>query len=336
MEADRMGWLLPALTDARFRVQRDVVLNERRQNYENRPYGLAHFVTSRALYPATHPYAWPTIGDPADLLAATVGDARAFFTTFYHPGNASLAIAGDVSADDVCALVERLFGAIPRGPVMPAVMVPPMATRPRRVVLEDRVELPRLYLTWPTPGLFADGDAALDLAADHLANGKTARLYRRLVYDARIATDLSAAQGSRELCGMFQLVATAAPGHTLAELQAGILEAIDRFAATGPTAGELARSLVQAETSFVARLETLGGFGGRSDQLNAYNVFRGTPAYFDEDLARYQSLTIDDLREAARMWLRPDTMVALSVVPRGRIDLALADSDNVTSTHTPR
>ena len=326
MEADRMGWLLPALSEERFTTQRDVVLNERRQSYENRPYGLAHFAMLDAMHQEGHPYRWPVIGDPADLSAMNVDDARAFFARFYHPGNASLVVAGDVRPDQVFRLVERLFGDIPPGPAVAPVVAPPMSAPPQRLMLEDRVELPRLYLAWPSPALFAAGDAELDLAADMLANGKTSRLYRTLVHDARIVAELGASQGSRELQGMFQITATAAPGHSLEEVHGALIDAVSSMAATGPTEAELIREQAQAEATFLSRLQTLGDFGGKSDQLNAYQVYLGRPDYFDADLRRYLDATRAGVRDAMAAWLTPHTAVALSVVPQGRANLALPDS----------
>jgi zinc protease len=192
--------------------------------------------------------------------------------------------------------------------------------------MEDRVELPRLYLAWLTPPMFSPGDADLDLATDLLANGKTSRLYRRLVYDERIATDVSASQNSREIAGFVQLAATAAPGHTLAELERVVLEEIARLAAEGPTGDEVARGRVHSETQFVLRLQTVGGFGGKSDQLNAYNVLLGDPDYFDRDLARYQQASESSLRDSVARYLDPGRRVTMSVVPRGRVDLGIADS----------
>jgi zinc protease len=326
MEADRMGWLLPALSEERFNTQREVVLNERRQSYENRPYGLAYFAMLDALHQDGHPYRWPVIGDPDDLRAMQVDDARAFFSRFYHPGNASLVIAGDVAADAAFRMADRFFGDIPTGPAVSKVVAPPMSAPAQRVMLEDHVELPRLYLAWPSPSLFGAGDAELDLAADILANGKTSRLYRTLVHDARIVAELGASQGSRELQGMFQITATAAPGHTLVEVHDALLDALAAMRETGPTAGELAREQSQVEATFLSRLQSLGGFGGKSDQLNAYQVYLGRPDYFDADLRRYLDATTTGVRDAVGAWLRPETMVALSVVPKGRRDLALPDS----------
>jgi zinc protease len=328
MESDRMGYLLPALTQAKFSNQRDVVLNERRQNYENRPYGLAPMAMLAALFPPDHPYHWTTIGEIADLHAAQLDDVRAFFKTYYHPANASLSIAGDIDSEEALSLARAYFEDLASGPAVAPVR-PAAADLPgdRRLLLEDRVELPRLYIAWLTPAMFAAGDADLDLAADILANGKTSRLYRRLVYDERIATDVSAAQNSREVAGFFQVAATAAPGHSLEELEQAILEEITRLAGEGPSDDEIDRGKVQAEAQFMFRLQTVGGFGGKGDQLNAYNTFIGDPDFFTRDLGRYQQVTPASLREAVARDLPGRPRVTLSIVPRGRAaSLAIADS----------
>jgi zinc protease len=321
MESDRMGFLLPALTEAKFENQRDVVLNERRQNYENRPYGLATMASVAALYAPDHPYHWLTIGSADDLRASTLDEVRAFFTRYYHPGNASLAVAGDIDPPAALALIDAYFGSIPAGPMSGAVAPDAALARPVRLLQEDRVELPRVYMAWHSPAMFAQGDAELDLLGDVLANGKTSRLYQALVYTRRMATEVAAFQNSRELGSFFQVIATAAPGHTLAELEGVIDEEIDRLVTDGPTNEEMERSLAQAEAQFVYRLQTVGGFGGKSDQLNAYNVFLDEPGFFDRDLERYRAATRDGLRAAAARFLRDEPRVTLSVVPHGRIDL---------------
>jgi len=327
MESDRMGFLLPALTETKFENQREVVLNERRQNYENRPYGLAPMALMSALYPATHPYHWTTIGEIDDLRAARLEDVREFFQRYYHPANASLALAGDVTPEDGVRLAETYFGELPPGPaVAPAHPAPVELSAERRLMREDRVELPRLYLAWHTPAMFAEGDAELDLTADLLANGKTSRLYRRLVFETRSAVDVSAAQNSRERAGSFQLVATAAPGHPLAELEAAIVEEICAVGSTGPTDDELGRGQAQAESQFIARLQTVGGFGGKADQLNAYNVFLRDPTFFERDLDRYRTATAETIRGTTARYLH-ERRVALSIVPRGRPELALPGSE---------
>jgi zinc protease len=326
LESDRMGHLLPALTAAKFENQREVVLNERRQNYENRPYGMASIAVADAMYDRNHPYSWPTIGYADDLRASTLDEVHAFFRAYYHPGNASLVLAGDVDTDDAFALAERYFGDIPAGPDVPRVEVAEAALADeRRLVLEDRVELPRLYLAWHSPALFDHGDAELDLLADVLAGAKTSRLYGRLVVERRLATEVTAIQSSRELASMFQVVATAAPGVTLDALHDAVLEEVGRLIDEPVTADELERARVQADAHFVYRLQTVGGFSGKSDQLNAYNVYRDDPGFIAADRARYADADAAGLQAAARRWLtRP--AVALGVVPTGRRDLALVDA----------
>ena len=330
MESDRMGFLLPALTQAKFSNQRDVVLNERRQNYENRPYGLAPMAMLSALFPADHPYHWTTIGEVADLEATKLDEVHAFFQRYYHPANASIAIAGDVAPEEALRLVDRYFGDIPPGEAVTPVQAHAELTDDTRIMFEDRVELPRLYVAWLTPAMFAPEDAELDLANDLLANGKTSRLYKRLVFDERIATDVSASQNSREMAGYTQIAATAAPGHALGELEAVILEEVARLVTSGPTLDEMERGRVQAEAQFIYRLQTIGGFGGKSDQLNAYNVFLDDPSYFEHDLERYRSVTAGSMQRAVKRYLDPFARVTLSIVPRGRASLAAPNSQLVT------
>jgi zinc protease len=330
MESDRMGYLLPALTEAKFSNQRDVVLNERRQNYENRPYGLAGMAIVSALYPADHPYHWLTIGAAEDIRAAQLEDVKAFFQRYYHPANASLTLAGDVDPELGFLLADEYFSEVPAGEKpAPLTIAAPPPVEDLKLVLEDRVELPRLYMAWHSPALFADGDAELDLVAEVLASGKTSRLYRALVYEQRIATEIAASQNSRELGSFFQIVATAAPGRTLAEVERAIMKDITTLLDRGPAESELERCLAQAEAHFLFRLQTVGGFGGKSDQLNAYNVFLGDPGYFGRDLDRYRQATAERLRSAAIRYLQPSARIVLSVVPRGRVALALTGSRSV-------
>jgi zinc protease len=326
MESDRMGYLLPALTQAKFSNQRDVVLNERRQNYENRPYGLAPMALLAALFPPDHPYHWTTIGEIADLNAVKLDEVHAFFRRYYHPANASLALAGDIDVEGALALARAYFEDLEPGDPVDGVTASAQLAGEVRQFFEDRIELPRLYMAWLSPAMFAEGDADLDLGTDLLANGKTSRLYRRLVFEERIATDVSAAQNSREIAGYVQITATAAPGHTLAELERAILDELARVSTDGPSDDEIERGRVQAEAQFMFRLQTVGGFGGKSDQLNAYNVFLHDPAYFDRDLTRYQVVTANSLREAVRRYLDPARRVTLSIVPRGRASLAAPGS----------
>jgi len=326
MESDRMGYLLPALTLQKFENQRDVVLNERRQNYENRPYGLAGAAITAALFPPDHPYHWMTIGEISDLKAASFEEVRAFFQTYYHPSNASLVVAGDIEPGRALDRVNAYFGDIPAGPKPSPLTLEAAIDSEVRLFLEDRVELPRLYLAWHSPAMFADGDAEMDLVADLVANGKASRLYRSLVYERRLATEVMAFQNSREFAGFWQLVATAAPGHNLVELDEAIAVELSRLLDEGPEADELERGRAQVETQFVFRLQTLGGFGGKSDQLNAYSVFLNDPGFFERDLARYEKVSAQDIHGAAQHFLRRDRRVALSVVPKGSVSGALPGS----------
>jgi zinc protease len=285
-----------------------------------------------ALYPAEHPYHWLTIGTPEDLRAASLDDVRAFFQTYYRPRNASLALAGDVSTTTALELAQQYFGDIEAGNDPPPVEFTPQAPLAEeiRLVRDDRIELPRLYLAWHSPALFAGGDAELDLLANVLAGGKTSRLYRALLYEQRIATEIAASQNSREIGSFFQLVATAAPGRTLSDVEAAIARELARLLEHGPTDAEMERCRAQAEAHFVHRMQTVGGFGGKSDQLNSYNVFLGDPGYFDRDLERYRAATAASVRAEAQRWLKPGGRVVLSVVPRGRPSLALDGSRAVS------
>jgi zinc protease len=329
MESDRMGYLLPALTRERFETQRDVVLNERRQNYENRPYGLAVMAIAAALFPPDHPYHWLTIGGADDIRAMQLEDVQDFFRTYYHPSNASLALAGDIETSRAFELAEQYFGELAPGSRPAPVVAAAELSAEKRLMLEDRVELPRVYMGWLSPAMFADGDAEMDLLSDLLANGKTSRLYRTLVYERRVAVDVSAFQNSREVGSFFLLVSTAAPGTSLTDIAHAIDEELERVIETGPTAAEMERAVAQSEAHFMYRLQTVGGFGGKSDQLNAYNVFRRDPGYFMRDIARYRDATADSVRRTAHRYLRFDRRVILSVVPRGHTAVALAGSEAV-------
>ncbi len=323
MESDRMGYLLPALTDRKFENQREVVLNERRQNYENRPYGLAGIALASALFATDHPYHWPTIGSADDVRAASIDQVRDFFRAYYHPANASLSLAGDVDTERAFELAEKYFGGLPAGPAVAPVRAATSLTESVNLVMDDRVELPRVYVAWHSPAMFAAEDAELDVASDVLAHGKTSRLYKTLVYDRRVATDVSAYQHSRELSGVFQLACTAAAGISLAELESAVRAAVQQVATEGVTAIELERALAQTEAQFIYRLQTIGGFGGKSDQLNAYNTYIDDPGYFDRDRRRYVNVTSHGVAAAVSNWLVKAPSVSLSVVPRGRRDLAL-------------
>ncbi|MEO7157586.1 MAG: insulinase family protein, partial [Vicinamibacterales bacterium] len=237
--------------------------------------------------------------------------------------NASLALAGDVESERAFDLAEQYFGDLPAGPAVDPVRVEARLGESANLVIEDRVELPRLYIAWHSPAMFAADDAELDIVADVLTHGKTSRLYKTLVYERRIATDVSAFQSSREMGGMFQIACTASAGVSLAELNTAILAAVAEIANHGPNDRELERGLAQTEAQFIYRLQTIGGFGGKGDQLNAYNTFAGDPGYFARDRQRYFDVTSSGAAAAATRWLVGTPSVTLSVVPKGRRELAL-------------
>jgi zinc protease len=317
IQAERMGRLLPTLDQAKLDNQREVVRNERRQSYEMQPYGMAWKVLLENLWNPEFPYHWQPIGSHEDLQAATLEDVRAFFKAWYGPGNASLAVAGDIDPARTRAMVERWFGDIPPGEPPARRVAPPRALDgERRVTLPDDVQRPRLYLAWQSPRDYAEGDAALGLLGDVLSSGKSARLYKRLVMDERIAQSVMAGQQGQSLAGMFVVVATPKPGVGLDRIQRTVDEEIARIARDGPTEEELQRAKNRLESGVVFGLEPVGGFGGRASHLNEYWWETGDPGYLAKDLERYRRLTPADLREAAARWIANDRRVALSVVPR--------------------
>jgi len=323
LESDRMGYLIDAMSPGKVDAQRDVVKNERRQSYENQPYGMSSIMIDENLYPPDHPYHWPTIGSMEDLTAASYDDVVEFFRKYYVPNNASLVIAGDIDPENTKSLVQKWFGEIPPGkPVLPPAAPVAYVSQEKRLVMEDKVQLPRLYLNWITPPHLQPGDAELDVLANILAGGKNSRLYKRLVYDLQIAQDVSANQESQSLSSKFSIEATARSGHTLAELEQVIRQEIQKIKNTAPALRELQRAVNEYEASFLNRLERIGGFGGKADQLNAYFTETGNPDYFNEDLARYRALAPDDIQSIAMTYLRDDGDVVLSVVPEGKRDLA--------------
>jgi zinc protease len=324
LDSDRMGYLLGEISAEKVDLQRGVVQNERRQRVDNQPYGLAEENILSRLYPSGHPYNWPVIGSLADLQAASIEDVRNFFRTWYAPNNATLAIAGAVSPAEARALATTWFGDIPRGPEIQRNAAPAPFTLPHDVyaTLEDRVQLPRVFNAWHTVRAFADDDAALDLTADILAGGRSSRLYRRLVYDMQIATQVSAFEDGLRMDGSFRLTATARPGHDLNELQRVIGEELQRLADQGPTARELERVKNQTEAGFLGEMETVLG---KADRLNFYNYFVGTPDWFQQDLERYRRVTAADVQRIARQYLTSQHRVVLSVVPQGRTNLAATE-----------
>jgi zinc protease len=310
MESDRMGFLLPAMTQAKLDNQRSVVKNERRQSFENRPYGLVYETYLAALYPPDHPYSWPTIGSMVDLDKASREDVAAFFGRYYHPSSASLCIAGDFDPDQARRLVAKYFGPLPAGPKVEKLPPRPIELhQEKRITMIDRVGLPRIYLVWPTVRMLADDEPALTVLADVLADGKTSRLEKVLVRKRQIAQDVRAEQDSEEIAGLLAIQATARPGHTTAELEAAILDEVRRLQQSPPGADEIARAVNRRQSRLIHSLESIGGFGGRADQLNMYNVMAGDPGYLAKDFARYLQVTPEQVQQAAHKYLTAGRVV---------------------------
>ena len=315
LESDRMGFLLEALDQKRFDIQREVVKNERRQSYENRPYGMAQMLIQPALFPPPHPYNWMTIGAPGDLDAAELDDVKDFFRRFYAPSNCSIAIAGDIAPDEVKRLVERYFGDIPPGPTINRLGRMDSELKGRvSQTMGDKVQLPRLYLVWPTGPLFGPDQAPLEILSTVLGDGKSSRLYRSLVYEKQIAHDVGVSHHAQEIAGEFHILATANPGHTLEEIEEELNEELARIGRQPPTEKEIARAKNRIESHHVLQLEPIGGFGGRADQLNYYNTIGRDPGLINTDLDRYMAVTADDVSRVAAGVLGENS-VRLSVLP---------------------
>ena len=324
LDSDRMGFLLPTMDLAKVNLQRDVVKNERRQRVDNQPYGRADEVILAALYPKSHPYSWPVIGSMTDLSAASLTDVQNFFKTYYAPNNATLAIAGDFNPDSVKKMVAQYFGSIPRGPTVKRRMTVPPVVIPRDtfLVLEDRVQLPRLFYTWHSVKGFAPDDAALDILAQVVANDKNSRLYKKLVYEMQIAQNVRAYQDGSRLDGKFQIDVTPKPGQKVSDIDRIVESEISNVIKNGVTQRELQRAQNLYKASFLNRLASVLG---KAEVLNSYNYFVGNPDYVQQDAARYERVTAADVQRVAKTYLgRPK--IVLTVVPEGKKDMMLTAS----------
>ena len=319
LEADRMGRLLPTMTKEKLDLQRDVVKNERRQSYDNVPYGRAYETILAALYPAQHPYSWPVIGSMADLSAAALEDVNNFFRTFYAPNNASISIAGDFDADSARAYVQRYFGGIRRGPAMPARPAPaePRLLRDSAMVLEDRVQLPRVYWAWHSARAYHADDAPLTLLSYVLAGDKNSRLYKRLVYEMQVAQNVGSGQESGRIAGNFVVDVTPRPGQDPTKVARIVEEEIAKIIAEGVTEQEMTRA---RNTYLSGMLTSLASVQGKADQVNHYNYFVGTPDYVQQDAARHARVTAADVQRVAGKYLAQPN-VLLTVVPQGKPEM---------------
>ncbi|MBK7140841.1 MAG: insulinase family protein [bacterium] len=323
MESDRMGHLLDVFTQEKLDNQRDVVKNERRQGVDNAPYGVQEDVLPLLIYPMGHPYSWSVIGSMEDLSAASADDVKDFFRKYYSPSNASLCLAGDFNSATAKQWIEKYFGTIPAGPpVERYTSWIPEITHEHRAIAEDEVELPMVIMAWHTPAYYAPGDAEADLLADILSSGMNSRLNEALVYRLQIADEVNAYQASREISSQYTIQATAKPGHTAEEIEAAIDAEMAKLLRDGITARELARAKTNWEVSFIRRLQNIGGFGGKADILNQYNVHLGSPDKLEWDVNRYRSATVEGINQFARTFLAPNKRGVLHIVPQGNLTVA--------------
>lgn len=321
LESDRMGYLPDKLDLANLSNQQDVVRNERRQSVENAPYGVVEEGMFHQIFPKEHPYYGDVIGSHGDIQAAKLEDVRNFFKLYYAPNNASLAIVGDFEQGKARALVEKYFGPLKRGEDVPKITArTPAIASERRAVLQDNVQLPRVYLAWLTSPIFKPGDAEADLSAAILGGGKSSRLYKKLVYEKQIAQDVGVNQQSLILGSVFEVQATAKAGVKPEDLEKAINLEMEAFRKDGPTAAELARARNVIESRIIAGLETLGGFGGVADRLNSYNHYLGTPDFLAADIARYENATAESIVAFAQGQLNGNQRVVIYGLP-GKQDL---------------
>jgi len=327
LESDRMGYLPDAMTMDKLNNQRDVVKNEKRQNYDNRPYGLVSAKIAELMYPKEHPYHWLTIGSLDDLTAASMDDVKGFFRQYYVPNNASLVIAGDFDPKEAEALVKKYFEPLRRGANITRPNPPmPKLDKEIRYAMEEAVQLPRLYMVWQTVPQYTPDEAALDMLGSILSSGRGSRLQSNLVYGKQIAQDILGGNGSREIAGGFQIVSTAKSGKSTGEIEKEILVEIEKIRNAPPSAAEMERALNQIESSSIYSLQTVGGFGGKSDQLNAYATFVGKPDYFQADLDRYRKVTAADIQRVANIYLT-DKRLVLTVTPRPKDKMQSVEMD---------
>jgi predicted Zn-dependent peptidase len=320
IEADRMGYLLDTLDEQKLKIQRDVVSNEKRQNTENRPYGMAQQRLYDLLFSKPHPYYEGVIGDLADIQAASLADVRNFFRTFYGPQNAALALVGDFDPRVAKDLVEKYFASLPRGPDVKPPEVPqadiPGVVKER---FDDKLaEEPRLMLAWKGVRAFTDEEPPGDILADVLGTGKTSRLYKALVFDRQLASGVGVSDATLGIAGWFQINVTAAHGHEIAELEPVVKQILAEVKKSGVTADEVERAKRNIIANRLRTMERIGGFGGKADLLDEYETYLGDPGFLPRDLARYRAVTPEAVRAFANKYLADDHMIEIDVEPAAK------------------
>ncbi len=319
LESDRMGFLLDSLDLAKLNAQRDIVKNERRQRMDNQPYGRAGEILSQNTYPPSHPYSWSVIGSMEDLSAASEEDVKSFFRLYYAPNNAFLGIVGDFDPAQAKAWVQKYFGDIPHGkPITRPAVAPVTLDAERRLVFEDHVQVPRLYMQWPTVGENNEDRFALNVLGTVLAGPRTARLTKALVYDKQSAASIGAFQSTSEDVGEFAVIITPRPNNSLTDLEAATDAIIDRLKAEGPTAEEIQKAIAGDELDFISGLQSNLG---KAMRLTDGAGFHNDPAYFRTEYSKGQAVTAADVKRVAARYLTKGRVV-LSIVPNGKLDQA--------------
>ncbi len=319
LESDRMAFLLDALDQTKLNVQRDVVSNERRQSYENRPYGTADLRTCDIFFPRPHPYYDCVIGTIAEIQSASLDDLRAFFREFYAPNNASISIVGNFDPAQAKALVAQYFGAIPRQPdvVRPNVPQPPLSGVVKETIQDAVAKIPRLDLEWVGVKAFDPDEPAGDVLARILAGSKSSRFYQELVQKRQLASDVDSDNDTHLLGGVFDIQVTVNQGHSTQELAPVMEQLLDDVRKNGVTTDEVERAKRVILAGKLRGLERIGGFGGKADLLNRYEMWKGDPGYLGQDLARYRAVTAEAVRAFANKYLSTDHRVILDIEPAG-------------------
>ncbi|PKL84106.1 MAG: insulinase family protein [Ignavibacteriae bacterium HGW-Ignavibacteriae-3] len=313
LESDRMGFMLGGLTQEKLDNQKDVVMNERRQSYENQPYGTAWEKLFSNLFPENHPYSWPTIGWMEDITKFELNEVKNFFRTYYSPNNASLVVGGNFDTNGMRNSIEKYFGDIQSGGKVPGITVPPKKNiETKKIIVEDSIQLPRIYLGFHTEKAFSKNDAALDILSDVLTSSKNARLQKSLIFEKQIAQDVYSFQYSARLDGSFIIISTAKPGITLESIKSEIMTEISKLISGGITDDEMLRAKNSLKSSYIYSLQKLDLI---TDHLNHYNYFLNEPDSFLFDLSRYENVTKEQVIEAAKKYLL-NGHTELNFIPR--------------------
>jgi zinc protease len=330
LESDRMGWLLDALDIKKLNAQRDIVKNERRQSYDNRPYGRVDEIMNSQMYPAGHPYYWPVIGSMADLTAASEADVKSFYNKWYAPNNAVLVIAGDFNPAQAKAWVQKYFGPIPRGPAITRPVVPPAhLDAPKRFVYEDNVSLPELFIKWPGVGVRSADRAALSVMGSIISGDRTQWLTQEFVYKRKWASSISLRPDMDENAGTVDLSVVPIPGTDLTKLESAIDSVINRFKAEGPTAEQMKKATAGSEYASYSQLQSMLG---KAVTLASGWIYHDDPSWYAKNITELLAVTPADVKRVANEYLGPNRIV-LSAVPMGKRDLAshAAESTPITS-----